>query len=194
MSDGPANWSDEDLIAALAQTVASLVAAGFERSSGDGVHHPTWIRERGVDVDADADKVVLWRHPRVPGTLHGYVATTRVGHMVHLRFFDPTWQPEAVLPGHVDKGWELERDDSVGQVDARLAAVWPRALTWFEAPVAPDEVLAEHGRVASVVAPGPLLASHERRARWLREAGRDEEAEHVDALVARIRALYDTAP
>lgn len=191
MSARTETLDDDALFERLPSTMAAISAAGFVRDThgaSSAVQHPTWIRVRGEGDDADADKVVLWRHPRVRTTLHGYVATTRVGDMVHLRFFDPSWQPETVLPGHLEKGWELA---DLAAADAALESVWDRALAWFESPVPADRVMAQDGRLAALVAPGPMLERHRRRAGWLAEQGRDAEAAHVRALIARIEALFE---
>lgn len=176
--------SDSQFMDALSPLTGAMEACGFEVADGP---QPTWLRI-GEDV---INKVVLWRHPRRLSTLQGYVASTNHGAMVHLRLFDPDWQPERLLPGSVDKGWDFEDAESLSELASQLAgSIWPRAIGWFEAPVDAEELLMMHGRVPSVIRPGPLLDYHRRRANWLREHEKHREAEYVEQMVDEIEALY----
>lgn len=187
MAFDPRELDDAHVLGHLGELVGALEACAFARDP-DALH-PTWLRETGAD--GDLDKVVLWRHPRMPDTLQGYVATTRVAHMVHLRLFDPQWRPATVLPGHIDKGWRFASAEDLAALAVELReVVWPRALAWFERPLEPEALMREHGRVPSVVEPGPLLERHRERAVWLESQGRSDEATWLRGVIAEIERLY----
>lgn len=90
------------------------------------------------------EKVVLWRHPRLPHEVQGHVASSMTPHKVHLRFFDPDWRPEKILPSYLGKGFAFSDEASLRAVATRLAEViWPRAMAWFEDPVEAEALLVE---------------------------------------------------
>ncbi len=184
-----------ELLTALRPLLEVVEASGFQHADGQ---QPTWTRARTFEEDGEVtaswiEKVVLWRHPR-QAHLHGYVATTRFAAMVHWRLFDPEWKPERVLPGYFEKGWSFESVQEARAIAAELArVVWPRALLWFDEPVEPDELMLAAGRVPSVVAPGPTLERHRRRAEWLEAQGRTREATFVRGVVAELEALFAEA-
>jgi hypothetical protein len=198
----PSPLTDEALADGLRPLTDALEATGFTQDPSQP--QPTWARTRlsdpspadaAPDVDAEApqwqEKVVLWRHPRLPWELHGYVASTRSPHAVHLRFFDPGWQPTQVLPGHWEKGFAFAHLDGLRALAAWLTeAIWPRALAWFEAPCPAEDLLSVGARVMSLVQPGPLLEQHRARAAWLAAQGRDGEAAFVRGVVAHIESLF----
>ena len=191
------DYLDEDaFFGGLEALLEVVTATGFEADLGH--HQPTWIRTRrsgpgGEDGDVIGEKVVLWRHPRYPDELHGHVATSASPHAVHLRFFDPEWCPERVLPGYLEKGFEFDDLVELGGVAEKLKRViWPRALAWFRHPVPADELLSARGSVLALVKPGPVLEQHRRRAEWLDARGQSQEAEYVRGVIAEIEAMCAT--
>jgi len=185
MNPTSAPLSDDAFLRALEPLTTALETLGFEPLAE--APQPTWARPS----QGNQEKFVLWRHPRMPWSLHAYVATTRSVHAVHLRLFDVDWRPARVLPGHLEKGWPFDAEASLAAT-ARLLldTLLPRALAWLEAPVPGEEVMRLTGRVASLLSPGPLLEQHRRRAQWLEDVGRPDEAAFVRGLVAEIESLF----
>lgn len=195
----PRELDETGLLQHLSELVEAIEACGLVRDAT--AQHPTWLREVPADGeadshdDADLDKVVLWRHPRMLDTLQGYVATTRVPHMVHLRLFDPTWQPATLLPGHFDKGWRFDSAEALRAIASDLRErLWPRALSWFEEPIEPEALMLAHGRRPALLAPGPLLERHRERAQWLEAQGQTREAAWLRGVIAGIERLYEPPP
>jgi hypothetical protein len=192
--------SDEAWMAGLAPLIAALEAMGFVRDLAQP--QPTWERPRvvaaegeGVEGEGEGEKVVLWRHPRLPWEVHGYVASSLSPHAVHLRFLDPDWQPDQVLPGHWDKGFAFETATGLEALAERLREViWPRALAWFEAPVSAEALLGARARVMSLVRPGRVLEQHRGRVAWLEAHERHDEAAFVRGIIAQVEALFADAP
>jgi hypothetical protein len=175
---------DASFFQALRPLTARIEASGFRPIEE---HSPTWLREL---VPERLDRVVLWRHPRQPTQVHGYLASSQSPAMLHLRLLDPSWCPQQVLPGHLGKGWDFADVDELEQLAATLAQlIWPRALAWFEAPIPGDELLASQGRVASGVLRGELLEQHRRRAAWLEQNGEHQEALYVRGVVEELEAI-----
>lgn len=119
---------------------AVLQQQGFERVQGPTMR---WRRTRtGPEATQAIDEVVVWRHPRYPNAVHGHVSTSRSPHAVHLRFFDPSWTPDEVLPGHLGKGFEFNDDADLRAMSEHFCNdILSRALAWFVEPIEAGELL-----------------------------------------------------
>ncbi len=187
--------TDDQFTAGLSGLVQVVEASGFVLDSGHA--QPSWVRIHPPAADGTerGEKVVLWRHPRMPWEVHGHVASSLSEHAVHLRFFDPEWKPQRIMPGHIDKGFVFESAKTLRALANKMVSViWPRALAWFEAPASAEEILGSDARLLSLVRPGPLLEHHRARAAWLETQGRTEEAAFMRGLVAEVEALFDQKP
>ncbi len=139
-----ATLDDAAFLTAIQPLVEAIAAAGFAPDSQ--ATHATWQRLSALCCPTSgercAERVVLWRHPRRPNELQAYVSTGYENLAIHLRFFDPSWRPDTILPGYLDKGWPFASAAALSEVTQDLAAtLWPRALAWFAQPIPAEAVL-----------------------------------------------------
>jgi len=137
----PEALSDDALFEHLTPFVQALEHHGFERAA-----EPTarWRRTRTDPAKQRPlqEEVVIWRHPRYPNALHGHVSTSLSTHSVHLRFFDPTWTPDHIQPGHVGKGFEFDSERALDALGITLRdVILARILVWFTDPVSAETLL-----------------------------------------------------